>query len=152
MKGIQITSAKAKPITRKAFPEDKTRRPVSIEFHRKFKVSDYWSGGSRDYTVFMDIRTGEVLSSESIPREQRRVAGNPYGLVIADVILSPHTALIEQSVFQGKTMPPRIILHPEVDTCAYMIAKLGEDIAQAIEQAKPKSMLQDTQELLALEA
>jgi hypothetical protein len=126
MQEIEIKFSEASKLIRKAFPDAKSRRSVTISFRDKVNVSDYWSEGSRTYTRFLDLRTGAVLSSEDIPASQRQKIGNPYNLPIADVTLSAHTAVIEYTVSGVNYKRYHLYFHPSLDdSSAIEIARDG---------------------------
>ena len=96
-----------------AFPDARTRRTVKVSTAKTYSVHEYWDGGSKDTHRFVNLRTGAVLSAESIPKTNRQVAGNPYNLPIAEVELSGGFAIVISSVFCGKPGSYRIVLAEE---------------------------------------
>ena len=66
-----------------AFPCAMTRRSVKVSVN-VCHVADYWDGGSRDEARFVRLSDLSVQSSDSFPKDARQVAGNPYGLPIAE--------------------------------------------------------------------
>jgi hypothetical protein len=95
-----------------AFPEAKTRRPVSITSKASYHVSDFWDGGSRTYCAFLRLSDMTAVSSEMLPQRARQEVGNPYNLPIGHLPLSPGYAIVEHIIFCGKDLGYRIILHP----------------------------------------
>lgn len=93
------------------FPGAKSRREVKIECHDKMRISDYWDGGSRDYSAFVRLSDMSSLSSEAIPREARQQVANPFHLPIADVIITPNVCIVEHTIFCGKDMGYRIYMN-----------------------------------------
>jgi hypothetical protein len=115
MQEIEVKFSEAARFIRRAFPDAKSRRTVLVSFRNKVHVSDFWDGGSRTYTRFLDMRTGAVLSADDIPKGQRQVRGNPYGLPIADVELSPHIAVVEHTLYGATYKRFRIYFYAGLD-------------------------------------
>lgn len=111
---ISVPFSQASTLIRKAFPTAKSRKPVKIEGRNKYSVNDYWDGGSRNHCVFLDLSTMNVLSSESVPVEQRQKAANPYNLPIYTVALTPRIIVVENCIFCGKDLGYRIYCHPSL--------------------------------------
>lgn len=100
-------------VIRAAFPGATSRRTVKVEARESYHVADYWDGGSRDETVFVNLDSLSAVSSEALPRETRQTAGNPYSLPIADVKVLPGFAIVVHVIFRSKDLGYRVILHPE---------------------------------------
>lgn len=91
-----------------AFPCAMTRRSVKVSIRASYHVADYWDGGSRDEARFVRLSDLSVQSSDSLPKDARQVAGNPYGLPIADVLLTGGFVVVEHCYFCGKDLGYRI--------------------------------------------
>ena len=116
-KVIEVAFREVQDIVRRAFPGAKSRRTVKIRAARSHRVADYWDGGSRDYSVFLELGTLRTMSSDAIPREVRQEASNPFNLPIADVILTPGFCVVEHTIFCGKDLGYRIyVSHERFDT------------------------------------
>lgn len=114
MQTTSLRFADISSLIRLAFPEAKSRRPVHISFRKNYNVSDYWDGGSRTYTAFVDLHTMQAISSQALPKSARQVMSNPFNLPIGEVILSNNHCVIEHSIFCGKDMGYRIIFCSDV--------------------------------------
>jgi len=110
MDQVSVRFSDVAELIRSAFPGAKSRRPVGISFDKNYRVSDFWDGGSRTYTKFVNLETSQVLSSDALPRENRQVMSNPFNLPIGDVILGLNHCVIEHSIFCGKDMGYRLVL------------------------------------------
>lgn len=103
---------KVSDIVKSAYPGYRGRRPVRVQSREKYRVSDYWSEGSRTYARFLHLPTRRFIKAEQMGFEQQE-QNNPFSLMIGDVKLTPETAVVEQSIFCGKNMGIRIYLHPD---------------------------------------
>ena len=135
---IEVKFSEIKSLMISAFPNAKSRRTVKIEFKETYQVSDYWDGGSRNYCMFVDMLTGNVLSSADIPQNMRQAMSNPFNLPIAKVLLAPHIAVIENTIFCGKDLGYRVYLHPQV----IMGDAIPQSINKLISSNKPVKTLQ----------
>jgi hypothetical protein len=127
---VEVKFSEIKSLIIKAFSNAKSRRTVKIEFAETYSVNDYWDGGSRNYCMFVDMLTGNVLSSGDIPTSMRQQMSNPFNLPISKVMLAPHIAIVENSIFCGKDMGYRVYLHPNFiigDVVSEPIKKLIAD-------------------------
>jgi hypothetical protein len=100
-------------LVRRAFPGATSRRPVRVYVTETYACRDFWDGGSREEPRFVELATGRVLSSDSIPRAARQQAGNGYGLAVADVALTPGFAIVVHSIFCGKDLGYRVYVCAE---------------------------------------
>jgi len=96
----------------KHFPSYKGRRPIKVREAKSYRVSDYWDGGSRTYTYFVDANTGTMLLDSEVGF-QVQTAANPFNLRLGSVELRPGVAVVEHSIFRGKDVGLRVILHPD---------------------------------------
>ena len=71
-------------------------------------ISDYWDGGCRSYPRMFSLVTMAQVSMEIELQSQ----GNPYGLTIGTVQLTPTIGLVEH-VFSGTRQYLRVTLHPD---------------------------------------
>ena len=88
------------------------RKPVRLRSSKSYHVSDYWDGGSRTYSVFVNAETGQVLSDSEVGFKAQEAA-NPFRLRIGSVELQPHVAVVENRIFMGKDMGIYVIMHPD---------------------------------------
>jgi hypothetical protein len=97
-----------------AFPGWKGRK-VHIEPDTSHRVWDFWDGGSRDYTRFVELSTMRSVSSDAIPREALQKEANPYGLAITkdELPIPPGIAVVIHSIFCGKEGGITIKVHPD---------------------------------------
>jgi hypothetical protein len=93
-----------------AFPGAKTRRPVRVRTAKTYHVADYWDSGSRTYSAFVNLSTGQALTSEALPKIARQVIGNPFNLPIGDIELGSGFAVVEHTIFCGKDLGYRIVV------------------------------------------
>jgi len=98
-------------MVRACYPEWKGRRRIKVYSKEKYRVNDYWDGGSRDYCEFYHIPTGRILSMDSVNYEHQE-RGNPYNQRMGYVHLTPDIAVVESSFFRGKQRV-NIHLHPD---------------------------------------
>jgi len=92
------------------FPEHKGRRPVQLHVRKKYRVSDYWDGGSRDYCCFVDLSSRRLLSDEEAGVEQQEI-NNPFNLPIGNLVLRSGVCVVENRIFCGKDMGIHIYIH-----------------------------------------
>jgi hypothetical protein len=109
---IPAGSALGRTIRQACFPTWKGRRPIHVEQAESLQIMDFWDGGSRDYTVFLDLATMRVVSSQTIPPGLRQKAGNPYTLVIAKVPIPPGIAIVQHVISCGKDAGLRVYVNP----------------------------------------
>jgi len=109
------TDPKVADIVRKTYPQYRGRRPVKVQSRERYRVADYWSEGSRTYAQFMHLPTRRLIQPEQMGYEQQKM-NNPFNQRIGSVTLTPDTAVVEESIFRGKSMGIRIYLHPETYT------------------------------------
>lgn len=110
---MEVKFSEIKAIIVAAFGSSaKSRRTVRIDSREVYHLSNYWDGGSKTTSVFVNLQTMDIMSAEDIPREQRQKAGNPYNLPVADCIMAPHVVVVEHIVFCGKDLGYRICVHP----------------------------------------
>jgi hypothetical protein len=90
-------------------------RKVYLETALSHRVWDFWDGGSRDYTYFVNLETWQALTSDALPKKARQQAANPFGLAISkeDVSMVPGVAVIVHRIFCGKDAGVTIIVHPD---------------------------------------
>jgi hypothetical protein len=111
----KIAFSKIKKLVQAAYPEAVgCRRPVTIEVKAgAYHVSDYFDGGSRTYSRFVKLETGEVVRGDQIPRAARQVAGNPLAFPIGDVELARGFVVVEHDIFCGQDCGYRVVVHPD---------------------------------------
>jgi len=96
----------------KIFPDYRGRK-FGARVQERYRVWDFWDGGSRTYTQFVDLRTGKTVPSGAIPETLRQKAGNPFGLAITDEFPLPeYLAVVEHRISCGKDVGLRVILPP----------------------------------------
>jgi hypothetical protein len=94
------------------FPNYRGRKPVRIRASKSCHISDYWSEGSRTYSVFVDFKTGKALSDSEVGFQVQTIA-NPFSLRIGDFDLKPGIVVVENTIFCGKDLGIRVVVHPE---------------------------------------
>lgn len=110
---VPFSDPSVNAIIQAAFPGVFSRRTVKVEVRETYRVSDYWSGGSRDEAIFVELSTLKSVSAQSLPPECRQQKNNPYNLAIGEVVISPGYAIVEHVIFQGKDLGYRIYLNRE---------------------------------------
>jgi hypothetical protein len=90
----------------------RSRKPVRVKASQSYYVTDYWDGGSRAYSCFVDTNTGLSLSDSEVGFELQ-LQSNPFKQRIGDVVLKPGVAVVENTIFCGKDLGLRIYLCPE---------------------------------------
>ena len=109
---LPFKDARVRSIVCAAFPGAKTRRTIKLTAKSYYHVSDFWDGGSRNYCCFVRLSDLSVLSSESVPKNNRQVIANPYALPIYDINLEAGFVVVEHTIFCGKDIGYRIYFHP----------------------------------------
>lgn len=89
----------------------KGRRTVKIIESTAHHVSDYWDGGSRDYTSYSTMH-GRPLSQQQV-KFQKQTEGNPFNQNVGTVTIEPGIVVVVNAIFQGKDMGFRIYVHPQ---------------------------------------
>ena len=143
---LPLSHPTVRAIVQAGFRSAKSRRPVKIECRTSVHVADYWDGGSRDYTAFVQLSHMNGVSSESIPKSQRQSAGNPFSLAIANVELQPGFAVVKHVIFRGKDLGYRIYVCP-TDLVTYLpeakeLLPEPEELDSAPELATPIAVAQ----------
>jgi hypothetical protein len=111
---MSFSDPRIKRLVQAAYPGARSRRTVKLESRTTYEVRDYWDGGSRDECRFVDLSNMAMKHSESVPREKRQQAGNPFGLAIYEVNLAPGFVVVEHVIFCGKDMGYRVYYHPDL--------------------------------------
>jgi hypothetical protein len=88
------------------------RRAVRLRSSKSYHVSDYWDGGSRTYSVFVNAETGIELSDSEASFQIQKIA-NPFHQRCGSVELQCHIAVVENRIFRGKDMGISVIMHPD---------------------------------------
>jgi hypothetical protein len=115
MENIKVPFKQVAHLIRAAYGQSiNARRPVRIEPKEQYSVNDYWDGGSRNYSVFMNLQTMEIIRATDLPQEMRQKEGNHYKLAIATVTLQPQIIVVEHIIFCGKDLGYRICVHPTI--------------------------------------
>lgn len=120
MKTIKIPTKEIKWLTEQAFTTRKREVRVVIgewvSFHNTF-----WDGGSKNSYRAVKLDDGSVASL---------VTGSSPWTAVAEgtsVTLEPGIAIVEESVFCGKTMALRVYLHPSNVTPALQAHLVTEE-------------------------
>jgi hypothetical protein len=100
MENKQITQL-VKKLAKVVYPEYNGRK-FSAEVKSKYYVSNYWSGGSRDYMVAIDLHTGRIME----PSHESTVPFNSIANTCIDI--PPGVGILEHSYFCGKDMGIRL--------------------------------------------
>lgn len=87
----------AKEIGRLAFPDYRGRKIREEVATRPIRVESYWDGGSRDYFVCVDLRSGRVVA---LPQNGTPYDGGP--IAPKGVMVPEWGAIVERSYFCGK--------------------------------------------------
>lgn len=105
MKTIKIATKQIRWLTDQAFPTRKRSVRVvigeSVSFHNTF-----WDGGSKNTYRAVQLESGEAANL---------ITGSSPWTALAEgksIKLEPGIAIVEESVFCGKTMDLRVYLHP----------------------------------------
>ena len=111
---VKKTDPGIREIINATFPGWKGRK-VWLEPEISHRVWDFWDGGSRDYTRFIDLSTMQVKSSSDIPSAARQKQGNCFNLPITEEALPipPGIAVVIHSIFCGKEAGVTIKVHPD---------------------------------------
>jgi hypothetical protein len=88
------------------------RKPIRVSVKASHHTSDFWDGGSRDYTSYIDLNTGEHLDSTQAGFK-RQTQNNPFNLACGEVELRPGLLVLVNSVFMGKPVAPRLYVCQE---------------------------------------
>jgi hypothetical protein len=100
MENKQITQL-VKKLAKVVYPEYNGRK-FSAEIQSRYYPSDYWDGGSRNYMVAVDLKTGKIM-------EPSADAKNPYNnLAHKEFNIPPGVGILEHSYFCGKDMGIRL--------------------------------------------
>ena len=99
------------------YPDYRGRR-FFVNTATRHRVWDFWDRGSRDYTTFYNLATGQIVSANAIAKghpEAMQKPGNPYNLPISQepVELPDNVVVVLHSIFCGKDRGIRIIVRPD---------------------------------------
>lgn len=88
-------TADQRAIAKRAYPEYKGRK-FRVSTRSVYFMQDYWSEGSRNYVVAVNLETGEI-------GHPTQMVHNPFnGSAHAKLTIPAGFALIEHSIFCGK--------------------------------------------------
>ena len=125
---MEVEFETVREIIQAAFPGRTTRKTVKIEVtDGQYQVSNYWSEGSRDFSVFVELATLRAIDTESLPKEARQEKNNPLMLPIGRVQMTPGIVVVENSYFQGKDTGFRVYIHPD-NVTKMLPAKSAEEM------------------------
>jgi hypothetical protein len=94
-----------KGFAKQAYPDYKGRK-FSMELAKQYFMSNYWSEGSRNYCVAIDLATGKV-------HEPSDASQNPFNTVAHNtVVIPPGIGILEHCIFCGKDMGIRLYVSP----------------------------------------
>lgn len=99
-------------LVRLCYPSYKGRRKVKVSAKQRYRVRDFWDGGSRDYVEFVHLPTMSLRSLAEIDFEGQDKA-NPFDLDMGYANLTPDIVAVENTIFCGKDLGIRIYLHPD---------------------------------------
>lgn len=142
---VLVSDPVAKSFIQATFPHAASRRPLRVETATRYQVSDYWSEGSRNEAVFLELATMRAIPATSLPENARQQANNPFNLAIGEVQLLAGYAVVEHIIFCGKDLGFRLYLHP--DNLAPLLAASNKDRVEVSE--KEKSILEAMRSLKA---
>ncbi len=87
-------SNEQRAIAKRAYPEYKGRK-FKVSSCKTYFMSDYWSEGSRNYVVAVNLATGDIV-------HPTQLAHNPYNpAAVSSFRIPAGVALIEHSIFCG---------------------------------------------------
>ena len=86
----------------------------------------YWSDGSRSSYVGLDISRYPRVAAAALPQYDPPQFGGPTTVPV--VKLHPGLAVVELSIFMGKTMGPHLTVHP--DNFAAMLPPADTDLTR----------------------
>ncbi len=110
---LEVKFSEVAHIIRTAFGGSaKSRRPVKIDSKEIYRLWNFWDGGSKTTSMFIDLSTMRTISAEEIPKEKLQKQGNPYNLPIANCTMYPHIIVVEHNIFCGKDVGYRLVVHP----------------------------------------
>ena len=90
-----------KKLAKVAYP-DYNGRKFSAEVKARYYPNDFWSDGSRDYMVAIDLKTGRIVR----PSDD---AKNPYNVLAhKDFNIPAGVGILERSFFCGKDIGVRL--------------------------------------------
>jgi hypothetical protein len=100
------------PIAAAAFPSN--RKPIVVsEFRGPVNVNSYWSDGSKDEYVLVDLVTLRTYSvPTSHPYFDRQESGERCG-ALELTELPPNTALVQGGIARGNPATVRVMLRPD---------------------------------------
>ena len=110
-KTIEIPFKDISGIVRLAFPGATSRRTVKIRKQKSYHVHDYWDGGSREYAVFLNLRTKQVIPAPAVSALRE---GHVYNLAYGEVELSGECCVVVNTIFCGKDLGYFIYVPEEV--------------------------------------
>ena len=108
---IPLSDSFVGSLVRRCCPNYRGRKPVRIYETAKCHVTDYWDGGSKDNTTFVNLNTMCCLGLDEVGFV-RQTMGNPFNQAIGDVELKPGIIAIVSSIFCGKQMAIKIYVNP----------------------------------------
>lgn len=110
---FQKNDPRVSEIVRKTYPGYKGRKSVKVYARETKHISDYWDGGSRTYAAYFNLKTMTNISASDMGFERQAMA-NPFSLNIGEVKIIPETAVVEESIFCGKSIGLSISIHPDI--------------------------------------
>lgn len=114
MSTMEVRFEEVREIVQAAFPGEVSRRTVKVDVTAgEYQVSDYWSEGSRNIAVFVELATMRSIPATSLPSEVRQKKNNPHNLAIGRVQVTPGIVVVENIIYCGKNMGFRIHIHPD---------------------------------------
>ena len=90
-----------KKLSKVIYPEYNGRK-FSAEVKSKYYVSNYWDGGSRNYMVAIDLKTGRIMK----PSTESTVPFNSIANTCIDIPAG--VGILERSIFCGKDIGVRL--------------------------------------------
>jgi hypothetical protein len=108
-KSYYLTPEQGAPMARKYFPGYKGRK-YSVDVRESYRFNDFWSGGSREYAVLVQM----------MPDGELRAYASPTGglnpiteqMAHASTVIPPDGMVIVHSIFCGKDMGITFIVSP----------------------------------------
>jgi len=110
--------SKADPTIRRivdaTYPSYRGRR-ITLRAVTEHRVWDFWDGGSRNYTQFLDLATMRTCSSAALPDDLRQKQGNWFNVPISNgpIPMTPGIAVVLHHISCGKDAGVTIKVHPD---------------------------------------
>ena len=111
-----LESYTLRDIAKKSYPSYKGRKIKVQPFRGPMSLDSYWNGGSRDYYVFFDLKTGKTVEIHSNhpafePNQPRKLNSLPEDIVVVNrLIFMGKEAGI--TIYADPINIPKLLEHP----------------------------------------